>query len=263
MADIVFRSLPKLIFAHKYADPNGYHNHLPKSSKQLEITVQTEGEINVEYDGNHDTVRKGDVTCRYNTDVYINTEEYHSHHTVCFTMDIDDERSTFVFPAIIHSPANASACLHLIDKIIQESIRNPENTLKLSGLFIQLIGEVEQAVRVSHIKASPGEIRYVDRAKKYIYEHISEPIAQNDIATFLDITPEYLCSIFKKCEGRSVIRFINETKLTRIKMLMENNQLSLRQASAQYGFSDPNYVSKLYKKYYNETITQAAKGSKK
>jgi len=143
------------------------------------------------------------------------------------------------------------------------SSSNPENTLKLSGLFIQLIGEVEQAVRVSHIKASPGEIRYVDRAKKYIYEHISEPIAQNDIATFLDITPEYLCSIFKKCEGRSVIRFINETKLTRIKMLMENNQLSLRQASAQYGFSDPNYVSKLYKKYYNETITQAAKGSKK
>ena len=261
MAEIVFRSLPKLIFAHKYADPNGYHNHLPKSSKQLEITVQTEGDINVEYDGNHDTVRKGDVTCRYNNDVYINSEKYHSHHTVCFTMDLDEEKTSFVFPAVIHSPANSSTCLHLIDKIIQESIRNPENTLKLSGLFIQLIGEVEQAVRASHIKVSPGEALYVDRAKRYIYEHIYEPIAQNDIARFLDITPEYLCSVFKKCEGRSVIRFINETKLTQVKSLIENNNLSLKQAALQYGFTDPNYVSKLYKKYYNETITQAIKNT--
>ena len=30
----------------------------------------------------------------------------------------------------------------------------------------------------------------------------------------------------------------------------------------QYGFTDPNYVSKLYKKYYNETITQNAKAMK-
>lgn len=263
MADIVFRSLPNLIFAHKYVAPNGYHNHLPKTNKVLEITVVTEGEMVAERDGICYVTQKGDVCCRYDADVHVSSSGYHSHHTVCFTIDLDEEKTSFVFPAVLHSPANSSTCLHLIDKIIQESIRNPENTLKLSGLFIQLIGEVEQAARISHIKASPAEIRYVDRAKKYIYEHISEPIAQNDIASFLEITPEYLCYIFKKCEGRSVIRFINETKLSRVKMLMESNQLSLRQASAQYGFSDPNYVSKLYKKYYNETITQAAKGSKK
>ena len=42
---------------------------------------------------------------------------------------------------------------------------------------------------------------------------------------------------------------------------MQTKHIPLNRAAAQYGFSDPNYVSKLYKKYYNESITQAAKAT--
>ncbi len=40
---------------------------------------------------------------------------------------------------------------------------------------------------------------------------------------------------------------------------METRGLTLAKASAMYGFSDPNYVSKLYKKYFNTTITRKMK----
>ena len=59
------------------------------------------------------------------------------------------------------------------------------------------------------------------------------------------------------------MRFINEIKLTHVRSLMENDRLTLSQAAAQYGFSDPNYVSKLYRRYFNETITEAVKISKR
>lgn len=103
---------------------------------------------------------------------------------------------------------------------------------------------------------------YIKRAKRYIYDHITEPIVQKDVALMLGITPEYLCTIFKKSEGRSLIRFINEAKLSLIRNMMENEQTTLAKAATQYGFTDPNYVSRLYKKYYNETITQNAKAMK-
>ena len=55
------------------------------------------------------------------------------------------------------------------------------------------------------------------------------------------------------------MRFINETKLTGIRLMMESKGIPLHQAAAQYGFSDANYVSRLYKKYYGRPITEAVR----
>ena len=258
MIDINFNALPILIFAHKFTTDD-FRTHFKQTNKQIEITAITEGKITIICNGKEETAQKGDILCRFNRASDVDCNALHTHHTTCFAVDIKEGDTALSMPSIIRSPENFSSCLHIIDKIIQESLKSPQNHLKLSGLFIQLIGEVDIACNPSQTQNSPGEQRYVDRAKKYIYEHITEPIAQNDIANHLGITPEYLCFIFKRCENRSVIRFINEIKLTHVKSLMENNNLSLKQASMQYGFSDPNYVSKLYKKYYNETLSQALK----
>ncbi|MBE6597266.1 MAG: helix-turn-helix transcriptional regulator [Ruminococcaceae bacterium] len=258
MSNVVFRSLPRLAFAHKFSIDR-YRADFPCDFKRIEITVITEGELTAILDGKTYTAKKGDILFRYGIDPTVESEKYHSHHTVCFYVDFDREKGSFDIPHIIHSPENTITCLQIIDKIIEASILSPENELLLSGLFLQLLGEVESIFSESRSGSTPGEHRYIERAKKYIYEHISEPILQNDIADYLGITPEYLCYVFKKNEGCSVIRLINKIKLTRIRLLMENNRISLAQASAQYGFSDPNYVSKLYKKYYNENITQAVK----
>ena len=82
---------------------------------------------------------------------------------------------------------------------------------------------------------------------------------QRAAAKSLGITPEYLCAVFRKSEGRSLIRFTNELKLENILELMRSKGVTLAEASAQYGFSDPNYVSRLYKKYFGENITEALK----
>ena len=78
---------------------------------------------------------------------------------------------------------------------------------------------------------------------------------QRDIAAHLGITPEYLCSIFKKSEGVSIMHFINTVKLTSIRSLMEKDGLTLAQAAHLYGYADPNYVSRLHKQYFHINIT--------
>ena len=261
MANINFKSLPVFMFAHKFS-ADSYNLYIKNVKNQVEITVITEGRLCGEADSKITVAEKGDVTCRYARDVRAFATEPHTHHTVSFYVEGGEEFLSRI-PHVIHSHANAPVCLNIIDKIIQTRVLDPENSLKLSGLFLELLGEIELMMRISDKKATPGEDGYVKMAKKYIYEHIGEQILQKDIAALLGITPEYLCTIFKRHEGRSIVRFINETKLSFIRDLMENNKLTLDKAALQYGFSDPNYVSKLYKKYYGHSITESLKNLKR
>ena len=256
------RQLPTFSFAHKFSMV-GYSARITLRPQQMEISMITEGELTVLHNGAQDVAKKGDIICNLGQVLDVSYAGYHAHRTACFFVETAPDVPPLDFPIVIHAPQNSAACLRLIDKIIAAGVLDPEDHLKLSGLFLQLLGEVADACRGGGTVHSPGERRYVDSAKRYISDHINEPIAQSDIAAFLGITPEYLCSVFKKCEGCSVMRFINEIKLTHVRSLMENDRLTLSQAAAQYGFSDPNYVSKLYRRYFNETITGAVKISKR
>ena len=80
-------------------------------------------------------------------------------------------------------------------------------------------------------------------------------ITQKSVAQYLSITPEYLCSVFKKVEGISFQKYVNYEKLEAIKNLIEKEQAHLYEAATLFGYSDPNYVSRLFKKYYGYNIT--------
>lgn len=250
-------ALPTVIFAHSFTSDQ-YDAHLSGSLSKTEISTVTEGELLLRCNGIEETAKKGDLTFRREHDIFVSSRGYHTHHTVCFlTEGLPEEMLRL--PTVLHPTEDHKICLRLIDDIIETNLSDRDNFLKLSGLFLQLLGELHA---IKEEKAGPavmGELHYVTRAKEYVYRHISEPILQKNIAAELGITPEYLCAVFKKNEGRTVMRFVNETKLEGIKTMMASKQVSLYQAALQYGFSDPNYVSKLYKRYFRETISQAIK----
>ena len=61
--------------------------------------------------------------------------------------------------------------------------------------------------------------------------------------------------VFKKTEGISFQKYVNFEKLEAIKNLMEKEHVHLYEAAALFGYTDPNYVSRLFKKYYGYNIT--------
>ena len=250
--------LPQVRFAHKIS-VDDYSGSIRQKEGHFEIAVITDGELHIRRGSRNCTVKKNEVLLLDDSSdvIYLETPEPHSHHTVSMLVNSDLYAIIHSFSHVLTLKDPFNVCLNLIDKIIRNYVIEGENSFKLSGLCLQLIGEIMELYKIDQQICTPSEKRYIEYAKKYIYDHISEPILQKDIANYLNITPEYLCSVFKKVEGCSVIRFINETKLTQIRLLMANTQCSLGQAVAQYGFSDPNYVSKLYKKYYFESITQS------
>ena len=258
MSFLSLHALPTLRFAHRFC-ADEYHGRIPAHSDRIEISVVVEGSFWVTQNGRRYLARTGDIVCNfYKSAMSVDADAPHCHHTVCCLVGFDLTAGAEL-PAVLPGEERGAACRALIDEIIRSAALRSENTLKTAGLFLQLLGEVERCCLQAEHTATMGEYRYVRQAKRYIFEHISEPIRQSEIAMQLGITPEYLCNVFKKSEHCSLMRFVNEVKLSQIRVMMESKGIPLHQAALQYGYADPNYVSRLYKKYYGRSITEAVR----
>ena len=245
MKYIKIKTIPEIMFAHSFG-ADSYNKSLPVRENRIEISYIKEGNMIC------DSIYKGKycVSCNFfNTQTHIVSNSFHEHHTVCFNLEYDifdtKNEDTIQIPEYIEFPYY-SCCHELIDKIIQFNTLYPDDKLTVSGLFLELISEY--AKQSEQPKNEKNSI-YVSKAKEYVFNHLYEPITQKDVANKLGITPEYLCAVFRRSNSITFMKFVNLTKLLMMKDLMKREGLKLYEAAEMFGYSDPNYVSRLRKKY--------------
>lgn len=251
MSHIQLLTLPQPVFAHVYSSAD-YQNVIPAETDALEISLLSEGEFRLTQDGQSYRAVAGDYICNaLGSALYVSSKGEHRQHTVRFSCRYEN----WALPLVLHPVTTGNRCKNLLDEIIRIHTLDSKRVLTCSGLFLQVLDELER------MKVHSGDVipysPYISRAKSYIFEHIHEPIRQADIAGHLGITPEYLYAVFKRSEGISLIPYINTVKLENISGVMKREGISLRQAAARYGYSDPNYVSRMYKQLFGRNITDA------
>lgn len=253
MQYLTVRSLPEICFAHTFG-ADSYQNEFPPLPNTIEITYISEGCLRYISKGEDLTLKKGDIIINtFTRPLRVQAGEHHEHHTAGFHMQfsLSDTPDISSVPTVLTAPPDR--CLNLIDDIIRAYTIDADSSLKTAGLCLQLLYEMS---------ASPdrhGISLYVKKAKNYVFQHLHEPIRQADIADALGITPEYLCNIFKQCENTTVMSYINHVKLDKIRTVLEKEHLPLYKASELYGYTDPNYVSRLYKKMFHANISDHIK----
>jgi len=110
--------------------------------------------------------------------------------------------------------------------------------------------------------ASPGNRRYCERAKQYIADNIQKKLTVAQIAKAAGVSKNYLTNIFSQSEGMPLIEYINRRKLTHMLALIDSENYSLSQAGEQVGISDPNYISRIFKRYYGMTFSEYKRNKK-
>ena len=65
------------------------------------------------------------------------------------------------------------------------------------------------------------------------------------------LTPSYLCDIFKKYTGCTITGYLLKIRMEKASGMLLNTNLSLVEIAAQVGYSDYNYFSRLFKRYFN------------
>ena len=251
-------SLPKMRFAHIYKSEH-YRNVIPTSENFIEITYISEGSMNVSVGDESFFVQKGDVVCLFHDkEITISAPTSHCHHTTGANVKCklsNDELNDFYIPTVTRASDGTDEICHIIDEIIYRQTAYKSSDAKYAYKILELLCEIDRCNKKSKSFEMFGDTVYTRRAKKYIDENIHSPITQKEIAEYLGISPGYLCLVFKKNVGITLMKYINKTKLESLKNLMDNEGIYLYEAVALYGYSDPNYVSRLFKSIFGYNIT--------
>lgn len=87
----------------------------------------------------------------------------------------------------------------------------------------------------------------IKRALNYIKSHYKEGITLEEVADHLDITPEYLCTLFNKEIGMNFSVFLRDFRLSHAKRLLKGTNMKIYEIAAEVGYSDPKYFIRVFK----------------
>ena len=127
-------------------------------------------------------------------------------------------------------------------------------------LLIHKLSERAQQFSCDTDSASPGKRRHCMRAKAYISENISSRLTVGDVATAVGVSKNYLTNVFSSTEGIPLMEYINRSKLSYMMVLIRRYGYTLAQAGKHVGFTDVNYISRIFKRYYGMTVTEYKRG---
>lgn len=86
------------------------------------------------------------------------------------------------------------------------------------------------------------------RAQRYIKAHYPEALTLQSISDALQISPYYLCHIFKCSANTGVMEYLNTCRIEAAKKLLQAENMSVKDVAFRVGFSDPNYFCRVFKR---------------
>ncbi len=128
------------------------------------------------------------------------------------------------------------------------AILSAEDDIKLIKEFAQkFLMECTQAV-ASVKKAEENPI--IKKVCTYVDENLASDISLETAADFAGVSSFYLSKLFKEEKGETFINFISDKRLEKSRQLLEQTELSIKEITAEVGYNDQNYFSRIFKSKY-------------
>lgn len=87
----------------------------------------------------------------------------------------------------------------------------------------------------------------INRTLEYVETHFKEGISLEKTAEILNITPEYLSTLFKREMGMNFSVFLKEFRIGQAKRLLKSTDLKIYEIAQECGYSNSNYFTKVFK----------------
>ena len=152
----------------------------------------------------------------------------------------------------ISQPVRRYELLNLFEKLHHE-IEHPQGYFRyrcslILGQILNLIAE--DTLNQSHgPNPVPASFTIYRQLVNSLNENYNKEIVRETIERLLDRNYEYLCQVFKKYAGITIITYVHHLRIQRAKYLLLNSHMEIKQISESVGFQDPYYFSRLFKRF--------------
>ncbi|GGE45023.1 AraC family transcriptional regulator [Pullulanibacillus camelliae] len=93
------------------------------------------------------------------------------------------------------------------------------------------------------------------QARTYIESHYDQSISLEDVANQVQLSPYYFSKLFKEHFGMTYIDYLTKIRIEKAKVLMRTTNKSQKEICFEVGYRDPNYFSRVFKKWTNLSPT--------
>lgn len=153
-------------------------------------------------------------------------------------------------PVPIYKCYDAEGNIHTIITELHKQLQNPVDdaeqrvmqNLNLAQFVIEL---GRQRQKKYH---SSGGSKYVRMALFYLYDHYDEDIKIENIARKIGVSAAYLQRLFKEQTGKTLIDKMNELRIEKAKLLLENSKLPITDIAVSVGFNNRQHFAYTFHK---------------
>ncbi|MCI2069388.1 MAG: AraC family transcriptional regulator [Bacilli bacterium] len=134
---------------------------------------------------------------------------------------------------------------YILNDMYIQKIEDAETISQMQEIQYRFL--IDLCTRVGQAKNNSTGNPIVNRAQRFVNEHIREKITTKDVAEAFHISPSYLSSNFHKETGERFLPFISRMKVEEAKRLLKMTTKALADISNYLSFSSQSYFQNVFK----------------
>jgi two-component system response regulator YesN len=122
------------------------------------------------------------------------------------------------------------------------------------GLYMERL--VTDVIRsIDKVKMS-GLNSQIASAMEYIKKNYNKDLSLEEVAKAVALSPFYFSKLFKAQVGENFIDYLTRCRMTVAEGMLKEGNCSIKDACYKVGYKDPNYFSKIFRKYFGQSPSE-------
>lgn len=264
---VSFNKVPDVGFAHHFYAEN-YNYTRVNLENSLEIVYIKEGNMEISLGDDKMVAPVGSVFVFPRTlplSLKTPKDNYHSHCSVQlisdFTFEVVKNKEDIpcgfkglILPFVTSAGKITDTVKKQLYSIVSRiSVSRELNEFSSSVCALGILETLHSKLKAEFLDGVRTTSVLCYRIKRYVAEHLCEPLSLSDISEEIGKTSIYLNSVFKKETGSSICQYINLEKVRLISELMLNKGVPFKKACESVGVLDVSYGYRLFRKQMGVT----------
>lgn len=118
--------------------------------------------------------------------------------------------------------------------------------------------KIEYVIKSIRISRGARKSVAVQEALGYINDHYADELTLELISKYVGVTPQHFSKIFKEETKYKYIEWVRKVRIEKAKEYLLEGAMNISQISDAVGFHDPNYFSRIFKRFVGKSPTEYA-----
>ena len=139
--------------------------------------------------------------------------------------------------------------MYQIGNIPVQIVRSRRKTISL-----EIKKDCRVVLRVPNRMPKRDIVRFLNEKQSWLEENYARPISLDELAKAVNLTKDYMCALFKKITGETIIQCLTSIRIGHARqLLIQYPDKNVIEIAHMCGFDSPSYFGKIFKQLIGMT----------